>query len=193
MRDAGSPLPAGHDGWIVVWTESRAEKKVASRIGALGIDCWLPTVTERHRWSDRWQNVVLPLFPGYLFARGAADIHRLLRMPGVLSVVKAGRTPAILSDHFVTSLRRAVERSGAEPRPVADPQEYEVHDEVVVEEGPLAGLRGVVQQLRGKRHLVVWVQDIGRGVAFTIGAALVSRSSTPRLAYGDGTDYAEVP
>jgi transcription antitermination factor NusG len=178
MTDVQSQTHPDADGWIVIWTESRAEKKVASRIMALGIDLWLPTVTERHRWSDRWRNVVLPLFPGYLFTRGAAHVHRLLRTPGVLTVVKAGSKPALLSDNFVTSLRQAVECSGVDPTPVTEPHDYAVDDEVIVQEGPLAGLRGVVQQLRGGRQLVVWVQEIGRGVAFTIGAALVSRGST---------------
>jgi transcriptional antiterminator NusG len=178
MTDVQSQTDPGTEGWFVIWTESRAEKKVASRISALGIDLWLPTVTERHRWSDRWRNVVLPLFPGYLFARaGAAHVHRLLRTPGVLTVVKAGNKPALLSDNFVTSLRQAVECSGVDATPLAEPHDYAVDDEVIVQDGPLAGLRGVVRQLRGARHLVVWVQEIGRGVAFTIGAALVARGS----------------
>jgi len=165
-------------GWLVIWTESRAEKKVASRIAAQGMEVWLPTMTERHRWSDRWREVVLPLFPGYLFARtGSAQLHRVLRTPGVLSVVKAGGKPAQLSDSFVSSLRHAIEYSDLVAGPVSTPHDYEVDDEVIVHEGPLAGLRGVVQQVRGARLLVVWVKEIGRGVAFTIGATLVSRAS----------------
>src|SRR5258705_7477776 len=119
MTDVRPQTDPCSDGWLVLWTESRAEKKVASRLRALGIDLWLPTVTERHRWSDRWRNVVLPLFPGYLFARGGgAHVSRLLRTPGVLTVVKAGGKTALLSDTFVTSLRQAVECSGVEALPV---------------------------------------------------------------------------
>ena len=163
-------------GWFVVWTESRAEKKVASRIEAQGMESWMPTFTERHRWSDRWKNVVLPLFPGYLFARGElAQLHRLLRTPGVLTVVKSGDKPALLSDGFIASLRGALDTAAVPAQPVTDAHNYSLDEEVVVQEGPLAGLRGVVQQLRGARHLVIWVREIGRGVAFTIGATLVSR------------------
>jgi transcription antitermination factor NusG len=165
-------------GWFVVWTESRAEKKVASRIDAIGIDHWLPTIKQRHRWSDRWRDVVLPLFPGYLFIRGdSRRLHQVLRTPGVLSVVRAGDKPAVLSDTFVSSLRQAVEYSATDACVVANPHDYKLDDEVVVQEGPLAGLRGVVQQLRGARHLVVWVKEIGRGVAFTIGVTLVARGA----------------
>jgi transcription termination/antitermination protein NusG len=164
-------------GWLVVWTESRAEKKVASRMSAMGLDHWLPTITERHRWSDRWRNVVLPLFPGYLFVRAdSTHLHQVLRTPGVLSIVRAGERPALLSDSFVHSLRTAVEQAGDGIAAVPERHQYAPDDVVVVQDGPLAGLRGVVQQLRGARHLVVWSQEIGRGVAFTIGVALVAPS-----------------
>jgi transcriptional antiterminator RfaH len=178
VNDTSTSVDGRSSGWLVLWTESRAEKKVASRVAAQGIEPWLPTVTERHRWSDRWRNVVLPLFPGYLFARsGSSQLSKLLRVPGVLTVVKAGDKPAVLSDGFVDSLRKAIACAELTPQPVADAHEYDVNDEIIVQEGPLAGVRGVVQQLRGARHLVVWVKEIGRGVAFTIGATVVARAA----------------
>lgn len=176
--------PENRMGWIVVWTESRAEKKVASRIAALGIDSWLPTVTENHRWSDRSRRVVLPLFPGYLFARaGIAELSKVLRTPGVLTVVKAGGRPAVLSDAFVAGLRTALENPDFAPEAVATPPKYSVHDEIVVQHGPLVGLRGVVRQLRGAHRLLVWIAEIGRGVAFTVSAELVSPRSSRQLAF----------
>jgi transcription antitermination factor NusG len=165
------------EGWFVVWTESRAEKRVESRIAALGLEPWLPKVTERRKWSDRWREVVFPLFPGYLFARGRiAHLSSILRTPGVVSVVKIGTRPALLADGFINSLRHAIESSGVTPTPVTEQVDYAVQDEVIVREGPLAGLRGIVQEVRSGRRLVVWITHIGRGVAFTIGSALVSRA-----------------
>jgi transcription termination/antitermination protein NusG len=178
MSDVSHESDQSATGWFVIWTESRAEKKVASRIEAQGMESWMPTVTERHRWSDRWKNVVMPLFPGYLFARGErSQLHRLLRTPGVLTVVKSGDGPAVLSDSFIASLRGALDRAANVAKPMTERHDYALDEEVVVQEGPLVGLRGVVQQFRGARHLVIWVREIGRGVAFTIGAALVARAN----------------
>src|SRR3990172_3338155 len=162
---ATSPVPSA-GGWFVVWTESRAEKKVESRIAAIGMEPWLPTVTERRRWSDRWRDVVLPLFPGYLFARGrSAHLSPLLRTPGVLTLVKDGGRTALLSDGFVASLRHAIECSGVVAEPVTERVGYSPGDEVIVKEGPLAGVRGVVQERRSGRCLVIWVDEVGSGVA----------------------------
>lgn len=174
MIDSNSSHKSQSDSWFVIWTESRAEKKVERRIAALGLSPWLPTIKERRRWSDRWQEVVAPLFPGYLFARAhLVEWHIVLRTPGVLTVVKQGAHPALLSDGFVAGLRDALERNGAAPEPVAETVEYRPGDEVIVQEGALKGVRGIVRDRRSRRQLVIWVSELGRGVAFTIGSALV--------------------
>ena len=141
----------------------------------IGLSPWLPTVRERHRWSDRWREVVCPLFPGYLFARTRSVVwDRVLRTAGVLTVVKDGGRPALLTDAFVVGLRDAIERQGATLEPVAEVLEYRPGDEVViVQEGALKGVRGVVRERRSEWQLVIWVSEIVRGVAFTIGSALV--------------------
>lgn len=160
--------------WFVIWAESRAEKKVEKRIAALGLTPWLPVAKERHRWSDRWREVECPLFPGYLFARATnANWHQILRTPGVLTVIKEGGKPALLADSFVTSLRDAIGREGVAPEAVSESIAYTPGDEVIVQEGALRGVRGIVRERRGGRQLVLWVTEIGRGVAFTIGSALV--------------------
>lgn len=168
------------DGWFVVWTESRAEKKVESLLREKGIDAWLPSVVERHRWSDRWRDVVTPLFPGYLFARGdLTRVPALLTTPGVLTLVKQAGHPVQVADEFIASLRAAVEAGGHFAERVTTRQRaYRAGDEVVVQEGPLAGARGVVKENRGGRKLLIWIREIGRGVTFTIGAARVN----PRVA-----------
>lgn len=164
------------DPWFVIWAESRAEKKVAQRLATMGLEPWLPILKERHRWSDRWRDVECPLFPGYLFAKATnADWHKILRTPGVLTVVKAGGKPALLADSFVIGLRDAIGRQGVVPEPVSDLLDFVPGDEVIVQEGVLVGLRGVVRERRNNRQLVIWVKEIGRGVAFTIGAAAVLR------------------
>ena len=177
MIEADYDEEARRNSWFVIWTESRAEKKVESRIAAMGLSPWLPTVTERHRWSDRWREVVLPLFPGYLFARARnAEMHKVLRTPGVLTIVKHEGKPALLADEFITSLRDAIERG--RDQEITEVSDFEPGDEVVVvQEGPLQGVRGVVRERRGGRQLVIWVEQIGRGIAFTIGSALVRAAS----------------
>lgn len=174
MSHASKTIDGSRGPWFVIWAESRAEKQVAKRLSALGLSAWLPIVRERHRWSDRWREVEMPLFPGYLFARAAiADWPRILKTPGVLTVITEKGKPAGLTDNFIDSLRDAITRDGAAPERVDHDVAFAPGDEVIVQEGALRGVRGVVRERRSGRQLVVWVSEIGRGVAFTIGSALV--------------------
>lgn len=163
--------------WIVVWTKSRAEKKVEARIAAAGFQVWLPATTVRRRWSDRWQDVVLPLFPGYLFVRAAEHWAPLLRVSGVLTVVRTGTAPALLDDDFISGLRNAVSMPDVRAEPVMHSPEFRAGDQVVVQDGPLAGFRGIVREIRSERWLVVWIRQIGRGAQFTIGSSAVAPAS----------------
>jgi transcription antitermination factor NusG len=120
MIQSTDTLEAQAGPWFVIWAESRAEKKVEKRIAALGLSPWLPIVRERHRWSDRWREVECPLFRGYLFARAAtADWHRILRTPGVLTVITERGRLALLADSFVASLRDAINRKVRHPKLLA--------------------------------------------------------------------------
>lgn len=162
-------------GWYVVWSEARAEKKVAERLAAKGYDVWLPTATTERQWSDRVKQVTVPLFPGYLFVRTPEQegYVPLLRTPGVLTLVKEGGKPALLSHSYVSRLQAVVQAPAVEVEPVSDEITYHSGDEVEVQEGVLAGFRGVVTELRGRRRLIVWEAAVGRGQLCTIGAAAV--------------------
>ena len=123
------------------------------------------------------------MFPGDLFARA---ISAELEGSSDSRCPYGGddrRPPAIPSDAFVAGLRGALENPDIAPAAVATPRKYSVHDEIVVQHGPHAGLRGVVRQLRGARRLLVWIAEIGRGVAFTVSAELVAPRSSPQVAF----------
>src|SRR2546425_6528690 len=62
--------------WYAIRIRSRHEKLVNQQLAARDIDVFLPLVTRRRRWADRWKNVSFPLFPGYCFARFPYGQHQ---------------------------------------------------------------------------------------------------------------------
>lgn len=159
--------------WYVLWSEARAEKKVAERLAAKGCEVWLPTATERRQWSDRWKTVTVPLFPGYLFAStDGSGYLGLLRTPGVLTLVKEAGRPAELSAAYVDELRRVIAHPELAVEAVQDA--IPPGSEVLVREGPLAGFRGQVVESRGGRKLLVRIHGIGRAFLCTLGHASVT-------------------
>lgn len=133
-------------------------------------------MTVRRKWSDRWKDVELALFPSYLFAEVPLDDWAgLLRTRGVLTVVKSGGKPAWIKQSEMKNLRDAVERCGIGEFEIELVKNFELGDRVRVTEGHMAGLVGVVREVRGSRRLLVALEQIGRAVSVSIGAASVEK------------------
>ena len=66
--------------WFAVRTRSRHEKVVAKQLDSLGVENFLPLVTQLHRWANGPRQVELPLFPGYAFVRLVYTPDRRVRV-----------------------------------------------------------------------------------------------------------------
>jgi Transcription termination factor nusG len=95
--------------WYVLWYEARTEKEVAERLIVRGYSVWLPTVTERHRWSDRWKIITRSLLPGNLFAATRVVYVHLQNTLGFLTLVKEGIKPEVLTSDYISGLRHLIE------------------------------------------------------------------------------------
>lgn len=156
------PIP---ERWFALRVKSRCEKAVAMMAQHKGFEEFLPLYQSRRRWSDRLQSVELPFFPGYLFCRLNPQ-HRLplLTIPGVLHFVGIGKIPVPIEDSEIAALQTAV-RSGllAEPWPF-----LEIGQRVRLEEGPLAGLEGILVGTAKQQRILVSVTLLKRSVAVVI-------------------------
>src|ERR1035437_3207123 len=86
--------------WYAIRVQSRFESVVSMALRGKGYEEFLPVYRTRRRWSDRFKDVDLPLFPGYLFCRFdvTGRLLPILTTPGLVSIVGAGRTPVPVPD-----------------------------------------------------------------------------------------------
>jgi transcription antitermination factor NusG len=167
-RIAANPEQAVIDGmhrWFALRVKSRYEKLVSTLLRDKGYEEFLPLYWSRRRWSDRFQSVELPLFPGYVFCRLDPRYRLpLLITPGVLHFVGIGRNPEPIEDGEVAAVQSAV-GSGlrAEPWPF-----LRVGHRVRLGEGPLSGLEGILIEVRKQHRIVVSVTLLQRSVAVEI-------------------------
>lgn len=159
----------------------------------MGVRIWLPLMASRRQWSDRIRVVELPVFPSYFFAQVSVDAWmQLLRARGVLTVVKAGARPAWIRDECIRELQRTLDIVRFTPEPVEIETEFVSGDVVRVVDGPFARLTGTIREVRGGgRRLLVGIEQIGRAVSVSLGAASIelmpptrNASHTARLEYG---------
>jgi transcription antitermination factor NusG len=151
--------------WFAIQTKSRHEKMVSRRLEHMGYEQFLPTYHARRRWSDRFKVVELPLFESYLFCRlDANNPARVISAPGTIRIVGGGAAPIPVADEEIDALQRAVSvRRQLEPWPY-----LRQGQRVRIESGPMTGIEGVLQALRGRRRLIVSVTVLQRSVAVDI-------------------------
>ena len=153
--------------WFALRVKSRYEKLAATMAHNKGFEEFLPLYKCRRRWSDRFKSVDLPLFPGYLFCRMNPEYRLpILTIPGVLHLVGLGRMPVPIDDAEVAAIQTAVRSGlGVEPWPFLD-----VGQRVRLEDGPLAGLEGILVERRKQHRIVVSVTLLKRSVGVEIEA-----------------------
>lgn len=147
--------------WFALRVKSRHEKSVASSLQSRDIEKLLPLYISRNSWADRYKNVHLPLFPGYVFSR--FDVEKrasVLRTPGVIDLVRFGDKIYPVDPKEMEALQRLAE-SGLGCEPYAH---VEVGERVEIRSGPFFGLTGLVTEVRNAMRLVLSVTLLRRSV-----------------------------
>lgn len=156
--------------WYALRVKSRHENAVASHLQARGFTSFLPLYRCRRRWSDRFKEIELPLFPGYVFCQfNALNRFPILSVPGTVHVVGAGKTPVPVEPTEIAAIQAAV-KSGlpSEPCPF-----LRVGQRVRIEDGPLFGVEGILTDFKGYKRLVLSVSLLQRSVAVQVDEACV--------------------
>jgi len=156
--------------WFALRVRSRYEHTVAAHLQGRGYESLLPLYKCRHRWSDRFKEIELPLFPGYVFCQ-FDSLNRLpiLSIPGVVYVVGVGRTPVPIDENEIAAIQAAV-KSGLPRQPWPF---LEIGHRVRIECGPLCGVQGILLGFRGHHRLVLSVTLLQRSVAVQVDEAWV--------------------
>jgi transcription antitermination factor NusG len=151
--------------WYALWVRSRHEKSVSEILQGKGFETFLPMHTSRRRWSDRVQELELPLIPGYVFSRFDANCRLpILTTPGLVQIVSVGKMPQPVDETEMQALIMAV-RSGVHLRlwPFLKSGER-----VSIEEGPLRSLEGVLISTKGSDQLILSISLLQRSVAVAV-------------------------
>jgi transcription antitermination factor NusG len=153
--------------WYVLRVRSNYENAVALHLRARGFEAFLPTYQCYRRWSDRFKEFELPLFPGYVFSR-FDPLNRLpvLSIPGVVNPVAIGNTPVPVDDTEMTAIQAAV-KNGLRRSPWPFLQ---VGQRVRIEQGPLCGIEGILVAFRGRERLVLSVSLLQSSIAVQVEA-----------------------
>jgi transcription antitermination factor NusG len=181
-------------GWWAVYTRHQHEKVVADMLCMKGVEVFLPLYESMRRWKDRRMLLSLPLFPGYLFVRGAHN-RRLpvVSTPGVHMILSHGEREAIIPENEIEAIRRSIEGPyRVEPHPF-----LKCGERVRVIRGSLSGVEGILLRRKAQYRLILSVEMLAQSVAVEVDAldvepiaeAAASGSPIPQVA--GGTTFSE--
>jgi transcriptional antiterminator RfaH len=159
--------------WAVVNTQPNRERLALSNLLRQNFHVYCPMITRRIRHARRAQDVLRPLFPGYLFIEVDPDLQRwrpILSTFGVRTLIRSGDRPALLEDAFIEGIR-AREIDGAIVRPDAP---YERGQQVRMVGGAFDGLVATIIEMDEKDRLVVLMDLLNRPVKVRVEARLVA-------------------
>ncbi len=159
--------------WQVVYTRSRAEKKVLAELKYKNIECFLPLQKKLRQWKDRKKWVETPLISGYCFVHiSRAEYDEVLNTDNVVCYITFEGKAAIVPDSQINSLKQLIDQNDFE---ISVSQEnFNTGKKVEVIEGPLIGLRGELVQTRGKNKFILRLIQINNTFTVEISASKLS-------------------
>jgi transcriptional antiterminator RfaH len=176
VKSAPPVEPAPPSAWIVVNSQPHREHIALDNLIRQEFHAYCPMVRKRVRHARRTQEVLRPLFLGYLFVRLNPDLQRwrpILSTYGVRALVCCGERPSLLDDRFVEGLK-AREIDGAIVRPVSP---YAPGQKVKLAGGAFDGLIATILEMEGKDRLVVLMDLLNRPTKVKVAAHCVIPAS----------------
>ncbi len=151
--------------WYALRVRSRHEKSVTAQLESKEYNVFLPLYQARRKWVDRWKDLSLPLFPGYVFCCfNASSRSGVLATSGIIDVVRIGAELAPVETSEIEAIRFVVNSPlFVEPYP-----SLVRGQRVTVIAGPLKGLMGTLLEIRKSVRLVISVELLCRSVLVEI-------------------------
>jgi len=151
--------------WYVIYTHSRAEKKVEAELIAKNIECFLPRQKKLRQWKDRKKWVEIPLISGYCFVYiSRKEYDMVLQSPNVVCYVTFEGKAAVIPCKQIDRLRQLLKESDLDI--TVSHENFEQGKQVEIIEGPLIGMQGELIDIRGKNKFILRINEMK--ISFTI-------------------------
>lgn len=159
--------------WYVARTQAHAEGRAAANLEKQKFPVFCPRFRKSRRHARRLENVLVPLFPRYIFVQLDLTCDRwrsVQNTRGVSHMIMQGETPQPVAPGVVELLQQRTRVDGSidlSPR-------LEVGQSVRITHGPFADLIGKLEKLDSAGRVRVLLDLLGRSVSVALnGEALL--------------------
>lgn len=145
--------------WFVLQTKPRKEKIVLQQIEQKKIEVYSPFIEKIRIWSDRKKKIQVPLFSGYIFIHGDESERKraITDTIGAMKYIYFQKRPAVVSDMEIEIIKQAL----LSPEKISiEEKRIKKGDLIVVSHGLFKGMKGYVNEFRGKYKLTVNLEEL---------------------------------
>jgi transcriptional antiterminator RfaH len=163
--------------WYLVRTKTGKERWVRDQLTAQLPEVFLPLLEARiPRWGKlAWS--IMPLFPGYLFARLDPQKHYfdVRYLPGVQGLVSAGNDPIAVPSGVIEEIRRR----GVNGVVKIEEKDFDSGERLRVVQGPFNGFEAIFERyLSSAERISILLNAIdAQGLRVVLPASAVTRFS----------------
>ena len=158
--------------WLAVTTHPHQERLAVEGLRRQAFNVYCPVVHKQIRHARRTQDVLRPLFPGYIFVYACPDEGRWRSISytfGVRNLVRSGTKLGFVPGDLIASLK-AREVAGVIQRPI---QPYEIGQDVKFRGGAFDGLAATIIEVDEKDRLVILMSLLNHVVRVKVDAAQI--------------------
>jgi len=167
-EDLLSEPPGAPYYWRVAHTKPRQEKALAREILPRGIAYYLPCQSQRVRVRGKIVLSYSPLFSGYLFLNLRDDQRNTLYATNRVAML----LPVTNPERLVADLRR-VQHLLAFGEPIAVEHRVQPGERVLVRDGPLRGMEGIVLRVANGFKFYVEIEMLQQSVSVQIDGSML--------------------
>lgn len=173
MRPSSNDIGTSSDGavaverWYVAQTQPRAEGRAITHLERQGYEVFCPRYRKTVCHARKARQVLVPLFPNYLFLHldTSRDLWRAVNgTRGVARLISQGETPAPLPQGIVEDLLAKADAGG-----VMDwTPTFKIGQAVRIADGPFMDLVGKLEHLDAAGRVRVLLELLGRHVSVAL-------------------------
>lgn len=155
--------------WFAILAKPRQEELAEKNLQNQKYNVFLPRIRVQKRKLGKWQDVMEPLFPRYLFVQmnpNEVSISPIRSTRGVAGMVKFGTILKPVPNSVIEFLKRG--EGTADGYHTLARSRFQPGREVEILDGPFVGLRGIYRIPRGKDRALVLIEILGRQNKLTI-------------------------
>jgi transcription antitermination factor NusG len=159
--------------WLVVYTKSNCEKKVAQKFFEMDIEYYLPLIKTESKWSDRIKTIYKPLISSVIFVKYIPNLKSLYLVKGVNYILQYKGSYAYVHPQEIENIKILIQNFYFSQD--NETNIYKNGDNVEVIKGPLKGLIGTSIVTNRKHQLIISIQVLNTSYTVNIPKSFVKK------------------